>query len=155
MNGTEVPIDNLVSINQAAVLLGVPAWVLRRCLNDGMETLPVSRTAGAHQRVPVKALIDDYEKIIDEIHQWRINTSRRADSKTLPRKSSAEKIAELRKVMRETIDANTAATMLGVSRPTLRRWEREGKIIGVRPLGPKQVRYYRESVAALMEAGTI
>ncbi|AXH50336.1 helix-turn-helix DNA binding protein [Gordonia phage NatB6] len=156
MSGTDITIDNLVSINQAAVLLGVPAWVLRRCLNrqGGMETLPVSRTAGAHQRVPVKTLIDDYELIIEEIHNWRLEISRRSDSKSLPRKSSPEKIAELRKVIRETIDANTAATMLGVSRPTLRRWEREGKIVGVRPLGPKQVRYYRESVEALMEAGS-
>ncbi|AYD83250.1 helix-turn-helix DNA binding protein [Gordonia phage Buggaboo] len=150
---TDNTIDNLVSINQAAVLLGVPAWVLRRCLRDGMETLTVTRTAGSHQRVPVITLIDDYEKIIEEIYQWRLAVAKRSDSKTLPRKASPEQIEKLREVIRETIDANTTANLLGVSRPTLRRWEREGKIVGVRPLGPKQVRYYRESVDSLMTAG--
>ena len=155
MNATKIETSALVSIDQAAVLLGVPAWVLRRCLHDGMKTLPVTRTAGSHQRIPVETLLNDYELIIEEIHEWRLATARRSDAENLPRSASPESIDKLRQVIRETVDANTAATALGVSRPTLRRWEREGKIVGTRPLGPKQVRYYRESVESLLNAGAV
>lgn len=153
MTATKIETSALVSIDQAAVLLGVPAWVLRRCLHDGMKTLPVTRTAGSHQRIPVDTLLNDYELIIEEIAEWRAATARRSDAEHLPRSASPDAIEKLREVIRETVDANTAASILGVSRPTLRRWEREGKIIGTRPLGPKQVRYYRESVDSLLSAG--
>ncbi|AXQ61377.1 helix-turn-helix DNA binding protein [Gordonia phage Marietta] len=148
-------IDTLVSVDQAATLLGVPSWVLRRCLRNGMKTLPMSRTAGSHMRIPVSALLDHAEDIVEEIRRWRMDTARRSDSRNLPRKGTPEGITALRKQMKETMDANTAATLLGVSRPTLRRWEREGKIIGFRPLGPKQVRYSRESIEALVDAGSM
>lgn len=147
----------LISVEQAAEVIGVPDYTLRRALTEGMRSLKIVQTSGKHRRIALRDLLGTVERelpdgqkvkverhaeIIDELHQRR-RDSRWEDA---PVELDPEKSAKLRAVLRETIDADTAAKRLGVSRPTLRRWELEGRIIGTRPLGPKQVRYYEDSV---------
>ncbi|ATS93141.1 helix-turn-helix DNA binding protein [Gordonia phage Patio] len=137
----------LISLEQAAEVIGVHDYTLRRAVIEGMKSLKIAQTSGNHRRVYLDQILDNHDQIVAELARRRENT--RWEDK--PIEIDPEKSAKLREVLRETVDANTAAMELGVSRPTLRRWERESKIIGTRPLGPKQVRYYRESIAALLD----
>lgn len=146
----------MISLEQASLLLGVPSRILRQFIADkaGRKVLPVISTSGSHLRVRLDPIINAPEKIIEAYSEWRIAKGFRSDFWDPSEHSDQlEQAAKLRSVIEETYDADTAAIKLGVSRPTLRRWEREGKIVATRPIGPKQVRYYRESVEALLTAG--
>ena len=156
--------SNLISLEQSAKVIGVPDYTLRRGLAEGMTTLSERRTSGKHGRFDLDHLLEHHEEIVEELRE-RHERGRQfyVDNPDVPKppwwgkewKFDPKGAEELRAVLRTTIDADSAAIRLGVSRPTLRRWEREGKIVGIRPLGPKQVRYYTESIDALVEAGTI
>ena len=154
----------LISVEQAAEVIGVPDYTLRRALTEGMRTLKIAHTSGKHRRVALKDLlgyverelvdgskitIERQQEIVEELHQRR-RDSRWEDA---PVELDPEKSKALRQTLRDTIDADTAAKRLGVSRPTLRRWELEGRIIGTRPLGPKQVRYFDDSIKQIELVG--
>lgn len=154
----------LISVEQAAEVIGIPDYTLRRALTEGMRTLKIVQTSGKHRRIALRDLlgyaerelvdgskitIERQQEIVEELHQRR-RDSRWEDA---PVELDPEKSKQLRDTLRETIDADAAAKALGVSRPTLRRWELEGKIIGTRPLGPKQVRYFADSIEQIKSLG--
>ncbi|AET09795.1 putative DNA binding excisionase protein [Gordonia phage GRU1] len=141
----------LISLEQAAEVIGVHDYTLRRAVIEGMKSLRIAQTSGNHRRVYLDQILDNHDQIVSELSRRRENT--RWEDK--PVEIDPDKSGKLRQVLRETVDANTAAMELGVSRPTLRRWEREGKIVGTRPLGPKQVRYYRQSIEALADSQVV
>ncbi|WGH22065.1 helix-turn-helix DNA binding domain protein [Gordonia phage MerCougar] len=144
----------MISLEQASLLLGIPVRILRQFIADeaGRNVLPVISTSGSHLRIQLDPIVNSPKEILEAYSTWRKGCSPKIWNPA-DHAEELERAEELRAVIRETYDADTAAIMLGVSRPTLRRWEREGKIVATRPIGPKQVRYYRESVDALLSVG--
>lgn len=163
-------VNGFVSTEQAALLVGLPAHLLRQAMNDGwVESLTVRSTPGAHIRIPLSEVIEKHEDVVKEVFAWRRATALSENRTEYPvdlrggisggqakrnAKASFDRkqkvAAELRKEILSTVDAETVASLLGVSRPTIRRFEREGRLVGTRPIGPKQVRYSRQSVEALL-----
>lgn len=145
--------DGFVSLEQASKLIGVPQHILRRALVDHhITSLEPIRTGGQHRRFDLSNLLSNHEEILAEVSA----TAPKAPYWHSEQYTEAlEQAAELREVIRTTEDADSVAHRLGVSRPTLRRWEREGKIVGVRPLSSKKIRYHRESVKSLEAAGRL
>lgn len=138
--------DPTISLEQASKLLGVPHYIFRRALSDfAIPSLSLSRTTGQHRRISLRQIMEHHDQALDEV----IEASPRSKYWNSEKyKDALKEAAEIRQTIKDTLDADSVASRLGASRPTLRRLEREGRIIGVRPFGAKRVRYYRESIEA-------
>jgi len=128
----DVPND-LIELSAAAAIVGVSVQTLRRMEERGK--ISAKRTTGGHRRFWTHDCIRLAASSPDEIYR-----------------GSAE-MGLTEEELAQSITADDAAKRLGVSRPTLRRWEREGKIIPLRGRMGKKVLYNRESIEMLAEIG--
>ncbi|AXH49790.1 helix-turn-helix DNA binding protein [Gordonia phage Pleakley] len=143
----------LVSLEQTSKLLGIPEHILRRAVTQyKVDGLREAKKGNSFRQYWLASILDNHEEIVASLRRispaspfWG---SEDADE-------AMKAARDLRETIEETEDADSVAYRMGVSRPTLRRWEREGKIIGVRPLGGKKIRYYRESIRSLEHAGKL
>jgi excisionase family DNA binding protein len=125
--------NDLIELSAAAAIVGVSVQTLRRMEERGK--ISAIRTTGGHRRFRTHDCIRLAASSPDEIYRGNAEMG-----------LTEEEIAQ-------SVTADDAAKRLGVSRPTLRRWEREGKIIPLRGRMGKKVLYNRESIEALAEIG--
>ncbi|WNM69959.1 helix-turn-helix DNA-binding domain protein [Rhodococcus phage GuyFagieri] len=127
-----IPNDK-IDLGTAAAIVGVSPQTLRRMEQRGK--ISATRTASGHRRFRTHDAIRLARSAPEEVY----------------RSSQATRLTpdELAKA----ITADDAARLLGVSRPTLRRWEREGKIVAYPARQGKKTLYNRESIEALAEIG--
>lgn len=134
---SEIP-NNLIDLSAAASILGVSSQTLRRMEERGKVS--ARRTSGGdkqggHRRFYTHDILRLAEENPEEVQ-------RRTGAETF----TPEEVGNL-------VPADEAARLLGVSRPTLRRWEREGKLVAHRQRLGKKVVYNRETIEKLAELG--
>ena len=112
-----------LSISEAAKVMGVSPTTLRRLERKG-EIKPKRNTRG--ERIYTQSTIDDYNKQKEQSKK----TSKRS-------KDSLVQIGE-------------AALILGVSRDTIRRWDKKGKLQSTRPDG--STRYFEVAELEALKA---
>lgn len=130
--------NDLIDLSAAASIVGVSAQTLRRM--EARGKISSRRTPGGgqgqgHRRYYIHDAIRLARSGAEELYRGKAELGLTTDE------------------LKGTIGADDAAKLLGVSRPTLRRWEREGKIIAHRGRMGKKVLYNRESIEALSRLG--
>ena len=146
----------LISLDQTAEILGIETHVLRRVRDTtALSALHPQRSTSKHLRFSLKQVLNNYDTIVQELsllsrtgiplgHDW--------EERGLERINFVD-TSKLRKVLDNTYSADEASRRLGVSRPALRRLEQSGSLIAARPIGPKQTRYFKESVESVRNNG--
>lgn len=133
------PGEVLLETAQAAEILGVPPRTLLRMVERGVidcERTEGSENAAGHRRFKM------------------------SDVQALKRKGSPEIDRANTRLTQEQLDATVSSAeaqeILGVTFPTLWRWEHEGKIVAHRPTVANKLRFDRktiEAIAAQRKAG--
>lgn len=125
--------NDLIELSAAASIIGVSAQTLRRMEDRGK--ISARRTNGGHRRYLTHDALRLQKTRPIEIYRGQA-----------PKGMSAKSLEKL-------ITADDAAKQLGISRPTLRRWEREGKLVAHRNKMGKKVLFDKESIEALVNNG--
>lgn len=130
--------DDLIDLSAAAAIVGVTAQTLRRMESRGKITsrrTPGGSRGSGHRRYRTHEAIMLARKRPIEQRRGSVEATMTAEE------------------IEKTIPADDAAKLLGVSRPTLRRWEREGKLVSYPARLGKKVLYDRETIEALVNTG--
>lgn len=118
-----------IDVSEASRILGVPPQTVRRMEARGL--LDATRTAGGY-------------RVFDPV---QVRQLKRDNPEELQRRRANQ--AEEKDFMKGKVTSAEAQDMLRVSRSTLRRWEREGKIVAHSIRRNKHVVYDRDSIEAL------
>jgi excisionase family DNA binding protein len=125
--------NDLIELSAAASIIGVSAQTLRRMEDRGK--ISARRTSGGHRRYLTHDALRLQKTRPIEIYRGQA-----------PKGVTSNALSKL-------ISADDAAKQLGISRPTLRRWEREGKLVAHRNKMGKKVLFDKESIDALVNSG--
>lgn len=125
--------NDLIDLSTAAQIVGVTPQTLRRMENKGK--ISARRTASGHRRFYTHDVIRMARAVPEEVFRSSVQD-----------RLTPEDLAA-------AITGDDAARMLGVSRPTLRRWEREGKIKAMPGRQGRKSLYNRKSIESLVETG--
>ncbi|WNY15168.1 helix-turn-helix DNA binding domain protein [Rhodococcus phage MacGully] len=129
---SEIP-NELIDLSTAARIVGVTPQTLRRM--EGRGKISGKRTASGHRRFFTHDVIRLARSVPEEVYRSGVQD----------RLSPSD--------LAKAITGDDAARLLGVSRPTLRRWEREGKIKSMPGRQGRKSLYNRESIEALANLG--